>query len=60
MEEPEKEVNQEEMIRHLQRDLLSERIMRINFQIQLLGLMRDETQKTLQSLQEAAEPETPS
>ena len=57
MEESEKEVNQEEMIRQLQRDLLSERVTRINFQIQLLGLLRDEAQQKLSSLPEEVKPE---
>jgi hypothetical protein len=50
MEEKEPEVTLTEVNRQLQKDLLSERIIRIDFQMQLLGIMRNEAQQKLQDL----------
>jgi hypothetical protein len=46
----EKERDLAKEVRQLQIDLMSERILRINFQMQLLGVLRQETQQKLESM----------
>ena len=41
----------------LQKDLLTERVLRIDIQMQLLGIMRQEAAAKFQELQEEAKPE---
>ncbi|HEY9073082.1 MAG TPA: hypothetical protein VIN67_03030 [Desulfobaccales bacterium] len=44
--------------RQLQKDLLAERVLRIDIQMQLLGIMRQEAATKFQELQGEAEPKT--
>ena len=44
--------------RQLQKDLLAERVLRIDIQMQLLGIIRQETAQTLNGLQEQAQETT--